>query len=301
MKQRLLWVFSLLLMAGMSFGQVTFADYETQDLNFGGFNGAVFEVVDNPDQAGDNTSAKCAKTNRPGDAWAGLASNPLGGTIDFSSGTVFTINVWAPNGGDVLLKLEDATDGGINTELRATIDAADLNKWKTMSFDMAGASSGAESGKYGKIVLFFDAGGSATSDQWYFDDIIGPGFTKGTGETVTFTVSDYVGLTTPLVRVTGTPSGDYTLYDDGTNGDPLAGDMAWTAVASDLVGADFSSAAGVGDYSWELVDDGTVVSEMMSFSLAAGEMKGVGLGYYSGVIDNDTVTIKPTLAIPVID
>ena len=48
------------------------------------------------------------------------------------------------------LKLEDKADAGINTEVAAVTTTA--NAWEELTFDFPGT----ESGKYDKIVLFFD-------------------------------------------------------------------------------------------------------------------------------------------------
>jgi len=56
---------------------------------------------------------------------------------------------------------------GVSTEL--STDVAALNEWIQLSFDFTGA----ESGLYNKVVIFFDFAGT-TDNTYYYDDITGP-------------------------------------------------------------------------------------------------------------------------------
>ncbi|MCK4445762.1 MAG: T9SS type A sorting domain-containing protein [Candidatus Marinimicrobia bacterium] len=86
--------------------------------------------------------------------------------IDFSVRPWFKVDVYAPAADRaVLFKIEVFDDYTIGKEIQATTTVA--NEWETLTFDF----SGTESGKYGKIVLFMDFGGTDVGDIWYFDNV----------------------------------------------------------------------------------------------------------------------------------
>ncbi|MGB5646536.1 MAG: PKD domain-containing protein, partial [Muriicola sp.] len=127
-------------------------------------DGAAYSYIDNPDPSGINTSCKVGEIVR--DASLPFANNQIevDAKFDFNANAGFKLKVWAPAvGTNVLLKLEDKTDAGINTEVAAVTTTA--NAWEELTFDFPGT----ESGKYDKIVLFFDIN-TDSGATYYIDD-----------------------------------------------------------------------------------------------------------------------------------
>lgn len=140
-----------------------------------GFGGSstedvVAQVIDNPDTM-VNTSARVARINKPMDAevFAGVAI-PLrdGYSIDFSTTTMISIDVWSPRAGiPVLLKIENTIGDAAEIEVNTT----QANGWQTLTFDMSNASGFNSSIEYSQVVLFFDFGTSGMGEIFYFDNI----------------------------------------------------------------------------------------------------------------------------------
>ncbi len=140
-------------------------------------DGAAYSFIDNPDTSGINPSCKVAEIVR--DASLPFANNQIlfDSKFDFNANSGFKLKVWAPAvGTNVLLKLEDKTDSGINTEVGAVTTTA--NAWEELTFDF-GASA---SGTYDKIVLFFDIN-TDSGATYYFDDFALYGTGSGGGGT----------------------------------------------------------------------------------------------------------------------
>ena len=145
-------------------------DFESETLTymFTDFGNAASELLDNPDASGINTSGKVVKFSKPGGAetWAGTFIE-LPEAIDFSSSTVVKMKTWSPKAdAAVLLKLENATDGGIFQEVQATTTVSD--QWEELTFDFTGLDL---SNPLHKVVVFFDFGNGGDDSDYYFDDI----------------------------------------------------------------------------------------------------------------------------------
>lgn len=150
--------------------QYTYTDFEeNQNVSFTGWPNEPV-TIENPDASGINISDSVAEFVRSGEAWA-HAFVELDGTINFDEGTTFTIKVWAPIVNEMLFKLENA-DGSMFIENFQDIETTE--EWVEMSFDFPDA----ENGVYSKIVLFFDPGNN-TDTTYYFDDLVGPGYSGG--------------------------------------------------------------------------------------------------------------------------
>ncbi len=138
--------------------------------NFTNFDGGNATVINNPDATGANTSSKVGRMiKNPGQPWGGSwigLSNP----INFSANKIFMMKVWSPRvGAKVLLKVENASNPGINFEKEVTTTVA--NQWEDLAFDYSAINA---SNVYNNIVLIFELGtpgdGSANF-TFYFDDI----------------------------------------------------------------------------------------------------------------------------------
>ena len=124
--------------------------------------------MDNPSPAGENTSAKVAKQVKPNGAetWGG-AFIQLPDPVDFSSMTEMEFKAWSPKAGiNVLLKVENATDGGVFHEVQVTNTKA--GEWETLTFDMSTIDKTKD---YHKVVIFFDFGVNGDGSEYFYDDI----------------------------------------------------------------------------------------------------------------------------------
>jgi len=137
---------------------------------FVNFGGGVATVVNNPNPSGINTSTKVGKMVKGPPEVYGGSFIELVNPINFSTLRTFKVKVYSPRvGARLLLKVENATNGGINFEREATTTTA--NTWEDLTFDYSTIPLGLS---YSRIVLIFDIGitgdGSANF-TYYFDDI----------------------------------------------------------------------------------------------------------------------------------
>jgi len=183
-------------------------DFETGDFSFIDFDGGAVTVIDNPQSSGINTSTKVAQmVKSAGQTWGG-SWIALDGAIDFSTNNAFSMKVYSPRVGvPVLLKIENADDGGINME--KTVNTTVANAWETLTFDFTGATSDT----YSKLVFIFENGtmGDGSADWTFlFDDIEQVDATGGLSQidmpvdfesaTVNYTMTDFGGNASSLVE-----------------------------------------------------------------------------------------------------
>lgn len=146
--------------------------FESPTINyaFNNFDGGVATVVANPQVGGINSSAKVGRMVKNagqvwGGSWIGLSS-----AIDFSANKVFRMKVFSPRAGaKVLLKVENASNAGINFEKEVTTTVA--NAWEDLAFDYSAINT---ANAYHHIVLIFELGtqGDGSSNfTFLFDDI----------------------------------------------------------------------------------------------------------------------------------
>ena len=134
------------------------------------FDGGNITVINNPQPAGINTSAKVARMiKNAGQPWGGSFLT-LSGPIDFSVNRTFKMKVWSPRvGAKVLLKVENSANPGQNYEKEVLTTVA--NGWEELSFDYTAINT---ANSYDRIVIIFDNGtmGDGTANfTFYFDDI----------------------------------------------------------------------------------------------------------------------------------
>ncbi len=165
-------------------GCVTILDFEdaattTNFQYFGsGLDGTAISPIENPDKSGINTSDSVMIHVRPADAetFAGAFSNPNPATaIDLTSSDSIRMKVWMPDAGNVMLKLEQSTTGGMNWEV--AIDVATTQEWVEVVWDPStpsdvGDGAVAAGNSYDRVVVFFDFGESGVAEStFYFDDL----------------------------------------------------------------------------------------------------------------------------------
>jgi hypothetical protein len=157
-------IITLMLLTVTLNAQFIYNDFDgNQNVDFAGWPNAPV-IVANPDVSGINTSANVAEWNRSTEQWAHVYAE-LDGFVDFTTGTSFQLKVYSPIACEVLFKLEGS--GGANTEVMGNVTTP--NVWEQLEYDFTGAQSGV----YNKIVIFFDFA-TGVENTFYFDDIVGP-------------------------------------------------------------------------------------------------------------------------------
>ncbi len=145
---------------------ITF-DGTNVDYTAGTFTGAAFEVVENPDLSGTNdTASNVGAITNIGAEFEGVFFN-LNTAIDLTDDKTITMNFWAEEAIDVLVKLEEGT--GADTEVSASHGGTG---WEMLSFDFTSSDS------FSRFTMFVDGPGT-TAGTFYVDDIEQMGATGG--------------------------------------------------------------------------------------------------------------------------
>ncbi len=142
----------------------------TLNYNFVNFDGGVSTRIDNPQASGINTSGKVVRmVKNAGQVWGGSVI-PLSTAIDFSSNKIFRMKVFSPRAGaKVLLKVENATNSGINFEKEVVTTVA--NQWEDLVFDYTAINA---SNQYHNVVIIFELGimgDGSPNFTFLYDDI----------------------------------------------------------------------------------------------------------------------------------
>ena len=129
-------------------------------------DGAEFSWVDNPDYDNTvNTSCKVGKVVKANNNPWDNNQYDLDAKLDFSSNSGLKIKVWSARANTgVLLKLEEIGNAGNNVEKFLTTSVT--SGWEELTFPF----SAGDSGKFDRIVIFFDLNANNT-DTYYFDDL----------------------------------------------------------------------------------------------------------------------------------
>ena len=144
-------------------------DHEDESVNYAwnDFGGAATSVIANPDASGINTSANVAQSIKTAgsETWAGTFI-VLDEQLDFSEVTTLAVDVWTPDGGELVnLKVENSADSyAIEINQPTTVAAG----WETLYYDLSG---GDLSLVYNKLVFFFDFDVAGDDTAYYFDNI----------------------------------------------------------------------------------------------------------------------------------
>ncbi|MFY0654709.1 MAG: DUF5011 domain-containing protein [Cyclobacteriaceae bacterium] len=135
-------------------------DNENTKYEATGFNGASFEILDNPDVSGTNSSAsKVGAITNIGAAFEGVSFD-LGAPIELISKKSISIVFWSNKAVSVLLKLEE----GSGEPIEASANHGGTG-WETLTFDFNSAD------QYSRLTLFIDGAGT-TSGTFYVDNIM---------------------------------------------------------------------------------------------------------------------------------
>ncbi|MGZ0015770.1 carbohydrate binding domain-containing protein [Yeosuana sp. AK3] len=141
-------------------------------------DGAGFSWINNPDFDNNvNKSCKVAQVVKSGQFPWDNNQYDLDAKLDFNTNTGLKIKVWSARANtEVRLKLEEIGNAANNVEKFLTTSVT--SGWEELTFPF----SAADSGKFNKIVIFFDLNANNT-DTYYFDDLVlyGDGSTTGGG------------------------------------------------------------------------------------------------------------------------
>lgn len=162
--------------------------FEAAGLALTAFGGMAAEVVADPVDSG-NKVVRYVKTP-DAETWAGATVDSSGsgaGTVTpfgFAENKTVTLRAYSPAVGEtIMLKVENAADGGVFMEARATTTVA--GAWETLSFDFASPSNGSynPAKTYNRVSIFphFDSKVSAES-VYYFDELSYTAGEDGGGE-----------------------------------------------------------------------------------------------------------------------
>ena len=137
-----------------------------------GQSNADLELVDNPDQSGVNTSAKCMKFTRRttgADAmpWAGFWSSVSDPRPDFTTNKFVHVKVWKSNTSDLKFKIEGGVTGTV--ELLSSNLYETPGVWQDIVFDFS-----EKSGAYPIVAFMPDVEDLVSTEDRiiYFDDIV---------------------------------------------------------------------------------------------------------------------------------
>lgn len=152
--------------------------------------GKQFEIVNNPNSSGINTSDKVGEFVKAsdGDPWAGMFAQ-LDAPIDFGSNKTARAKVLMDHIGNFTIKLEGSTTGADAIEL--PVENTATGEWEELTFDFSAVTDDAN---YTRLTLFFDLLIDATGTDVisYFDDIIfGDGDCSTSGVFTPLTVEEF--------------------------------------------------------------------------------------------------------------
>jgi len=244
MIKNLLTISTLIMCIFTLNAQTVILDFETPETstNFQYFGSSLGDsltsVIPNPDASGINTSAMVAEFIKPAEGfdWAGGFTNPNPTTaIDFTTDNQICLKVWTAQPTNLLLKLEESTNGYGNWENPRQIDQT--NTWVEVCYSALAPNVGdgqdgpAAGGIYTKLVLFFDFGNVPSEDlTFYFDDVIVKSAdTEPVDIAFSVDMNDHTG-SFDSVYVAGT-------FNNWSNDNPLAdddGDGVWTGTITGI-------------------------------------------------------------------
>jgi len=122
-----------------------------------------FEVVDNPDPSGINTSVYSGKYTKGTSAFSTVAA-VAPGLIDISTRPQYNVDIYAPGPGTVIFQLESVSQG--NKEVERNIDEGGV--WQNVSFDFSTFQSVTD---WASMRMIFNPGVVEEGAVFYFDNL----------------------------------------------------------------------------------------------------------------------------------
>jgi len=208
---------------GFSNGQTTtYLDFEGTAPTQFVFGGSDFAIVENPSKVG-NLSDMVATTKKGevSETWGGVAF-PLGGTINFApTEQVFSVDVFSYVAGIATFKVEQGAQGAVEIKANYTTPGY----WETLTYTFVDRNP-----DYKQIVVFMGFETKDT-DEWFYDNVKGPGFTAGGPVDVTFNVTDLGGTATSVeVALSDAPATKIALTGEAGEG------AVWTTAFTGMTG-----------------------------------------------------------------
>ncbi len=157
--------------------EVTHVDFDTNNASivFNSWNtSSTFTKVANPASDATNPSTFVGQFTAGGDNSIGIgvidAATVFTSPFNLASNSIFKMKIFSTEEIEVTFHLENTPDWGNNIEVKASVGAADINKWTELSFDF-----GSFSNIYMNNIVIIIGGANTTSgDIYFFDDIKGP-------------------------------------------------------------------------------------------------------------------------------
>ncbi len=154
---------------------IVLADFETTFINFTGWEAGVNPAwIENPFKDQHNSSDHVGVSFKTVVTWSGIYGD-LGYNMDLSEHNRFSAKIYGPKTGSFLFKIEDVDEGfepagrdiGMSDPVEVSEQYSLSDAWEELIFNFTGA----ETGVYDRITLFYDFGSNDTN-TFYFDDII---------------------------------------------------------------------------------------------------------------------------------
>ena len=134
--------------------------------------GKQFEIVDNPNPSGINTSAKVGEFVKASDAapWAGMYAD-LDAPIDFKGNKTARAKVLMNHIGNFAIKLEGSLADPPVAPIELPVENTKTGEWEELTFDF---SSVPDDAQYARITVFFDLliDPTGVDVASYFDEIV---------------------------------------------------------------------------------------------------------------------------------
>jgi uncharacterized protein involved in high-affinity Fe2+ transport len=177
------WVDDITLVAGEPLDPTVIpVDFENDPISYnfgpdGGFEGAISDVIDNPDPSGINATdqtARMQKFSADSGFTFGGSNLTLAENVDFSQGEAFTMKVWATRPVPVLFKFEDAISGLPENGIERSLNHSGSSSWEELCFDFSGSTAGFTTNSITFIFDIDNLGDAANDpDGWtfYYDEI----------------------------------------------------------------------------------------------------------------------------------
>ncbi|GAO27573.1 T9SS type A sorting domain-containing protein [Geofilum rubicundum] len=156
-----------------AFGQdVSLLDFESNDLDMGGWNGVAVQRVSTSDIPAGNTSSYALEYAHPGNnSWGGAYFNNLAEKVDLTITPFVKFKVYSSSPIYIQAKLEGGDNGMNSYERGYQLSGDEVNQWTEVVFNFGTIT---DDNNYGTLVIWIDGpqnyamGGS----KFYVDDIV---------------------------------------------------------------------------------------------------------------------------------
>lgn len=207
-------------------------------------------IVDNPSKDAVDESDSVGLVMTGSATWY-YVNYLLPTPVSFNNGHTFTMKVFcADSSGNARIQLD--ADGGKNLKLSEPYTTP--GEWQEITFDayhVIDNSTGTVFGpEYYNVKLIFDDTDTDLAEPWYFDDLRGPELMHLYEADAIFHVVGYQTDVTNYEIEINNSGEKLMLYNDGTNGDEVAGDSLFSLTVEDLP---------TGDHTYSVYADGSLI------------------------------------------